>query len=204
MKILDSIDAYLESKNERDAKIVMYFFIGVCAFLIYIFFFEASENFYAQNKQNYKNAQNRLTNAQLVLQTQQKLNDENRSTANIQLQIDNTRKKISQLENGLKNIDGLEFNEQNLAKFLDNIILYAKNSSVIISELTNEPNKQSKDKIAQLQIIKIKLQATYQNLLKFLNDIESKSIVCTINSLHIDANGDKLDAVVEVGLWGAK
>ena len=81
------------------------------------------------------------------------------------------------VDNKLKELSYLLFNDENWAKFLHSITQLAQKYSVRIKVIENKINEPSIQKIEQILTLKVDFSGSFANTMKFMNAIENMDSV---------------------------
>lgn len=204
MSLLSKIDAYFEAKSKNETKAIFYTSAIVFAFLIYLFFYDSSALFLEQSKVAYKRSELRTKELNLNMPNQNELTQNNKSIDNLKSLFNDTNAQNEYFDSKLKELSFLLFDEQSWAKFLNQIIVDAKDSNVNILNLQNNQKSINQNIVSENLKIELELSATYQNLLNFINKLESSKLVVEISKLNISSDKNELKASLSLSVWGIK
>ena len=200
------IDDYFKNKKQNEQNIIYMMVALIIAYLVYQFVFsqtnmmrnEAYDKMISikskvENKRSYLRVNTIARFQQMKNILQQRVND-----------YDNTLYKISYVDNTLSELSYLLFNDENWAKFVDNIAFLAKEYGLEIEKITNKFYKPTFQKVSQVVSIEIKAKSNYQNMMKFLNKIEESKLVVDVTDMNISKPGEKLSSYFKISVWGMK
>ncbi|MDR1613997.1 MAG: hypothetical protein LBS26_00300 [Campylobacteraceae bacterium] len=205
--LLDKLDNYLLSKKISEVYLIYLIIAGLIVFTVYYFVFPIAESFY-----------NTATNSLRIVVTQ--LNEEKTSilknTSDIEsLRIDikhnegllvEIRDENEYVDNKLKELSYLLFNDKSWALFMDRITFLAKKYNINILKIEND-FKDSKDlqnaKIEQVLNIEIDSRGSFHNIIKFINALEESQLVVDVYESTIASNATNiLESNVKLAVWG--
>jgi len=200
------IDDFFNSKKENEQKIIYMMIGAVIAFLVYQFV-------YTQTEMMRQDAFNKVTNMKsevetkrsyLSINTNQKLSQLRASLSDMQKEYDNSLYKISYVDNTLSELSYLLFNDENWAKFVDNIAYLAKKNGLQIKRITNKFFKPTFQKVSQVVTIEVNTKSDYKGMMKFLNKIEESKLVVDVTDMNVSKPGNKLSSYFKISVWGMK
>jgi len=200
------IDDFFKGKKPSEQNIIYMMVAVVIAYLVYQFVF-------FQTDQMRRDAYNKMTNMQREVQNKRsylrinsgaKLQQMRASLEQKTKEYDNALYKISYVDNTLSELSYLLFNDENWAKFVDNISFLAKKYGLEIKEITNKFFEPTFQKVSQVVTIEVKTKSDYQNMMKFLNKIEESKLVVDVTDMNISRPGEKLSSYFKISVWGMK
>ncbi len=200
------IDDFFNSKKVNEQKIIYLMVGAVIAFLVYQFV-------YSQTEMLRQEAFNKVTNMKsevntkrnyLSINTNQKLNMLRKTLSAKQEEYDNSLYKISYVDNTLSELSYLLFNDENWAKFVDNIAYLAKKNGLQIKRITNKFFQPTFQKVSQVVTIEVNTKSGYKSMMKFLNKIEESKLVVDVTDMNISKPGNKLSSYFKISVWGMK
>ncbi len=204
--LFSQIDAFFQGK--KSSEVSMFYLIAalLIAYLVYQFvYFEtdkqlkSTENKIVQIKKKVNTERNYLAqNTPAKLASLQKLVREKKQA------FDDTLYKISYVDNTLTELSYLLFDDENWAKFVDNISALAKKYHVDIQEIGNKFYNPTFQKITHVVEIDVVSKAKFTNLMKFINEIEESPLVIDINEIEMSKPDDKILSSFKIAVWGMK
>jgi hypothetical protein len=118
--------------------------------------------------------------------------------------FDDALYQISYVDNTLTELSYLLFDDENWAKFVDNIAALAKKYHVEIKEIGNKFFNPTYQKITHVVVVDVKSRANFTNLMKFINEIEESPLVIDIDQLKMFKPDDKVLSEFRIAVWGMK
>ena len=204
--IFKKIDNFFNSKKPSEQKI-MYMMAGVViAYIVYQFVFFQTDALRqkAYNKVTSMRAEVASKQNYLSLNTPQKLGELRATLVRKQKEYDNSLYKISYVDNTLSELSYLLFNDENWAKFVDNISYLAKKYGLNIKKISNKFYEPTYQKVSQVVTLEVKTRSDYKSMMKFLNKIEESKLVVDVSDMNISKPGDKLLSYFKISVWGMK
>lgn len=201
-KLLDKLDKFLETQKESEQKLFFFLPVLLFGFLSYYFLYPMTnqnlENSINENKSlqskisNLKTTNNGLKNQNLKLSTILKKADK--------ILID-LRKDKNEMDSLINQLDFLKFDLNKWAEFYNNIPNLAQKYNLLIKNLENEMNiENSENLINKKMTLTIDVYGNFINLIKFMNEFESKKELVKIKSIKIDNR----HMIVVIEIYGAK
>jgi len=204
--IFSQIDAFFYAK--KSSEVSMFYLIAalLIGYVVYQFvYFQTdkqltdTENKIMQLKQK-RNAERNY----LAQNTPQKLASLQKIVKQKKQAFDDTLYKISYVDNTLTELSYLLFDDENWAKFVDNISALAKKYHVEIKEIGNKFYNPTFQKITHVVEIDVVSRAKFTNLMKFINAIEESPLVIDINGIEMEKPDEKLLSSFKIAVWGMK
>ena len=201
-KLLDKLDEFLETQKESEQKLFFFLPVFLFGFLSYYFLYPITnqnlENSINENKSlqskisKLKTTNNDLKNQNLKLSTILKKADK--------ILID-LRKDKNEMDSLINQLDFLKFDLNKWAEFYNNIPNLAQKYNLLIKNLENEMNiENSENLINKKMTLTIDVYGNFINLIKFMNEFESKKELVKIKSIKIDNR----HMIVLIEIYGAK
>lgn len=208
--LFEKIDLYFNSKKPSEAKIMMLVVAMLAAFLAYTFAFNPADQFFKKSQRDYQkilseyNNEIKYANSITVGSDKQfhikRLNQEIEQAI---IDLERTTYTNGYVDNKLKELSYLLFNDKNWANFLDNIAKIAQENKIELTSITNEFKEPSLQKIEHVLTISLSLKGEYKNILKFINTIEESRLVVDLYEMDLQS-GSPLEGKVKIAVWGMK
>lgn len=204
--IFSQIDDFFAEK--KSSEVSMFYFVAA-SLIVYVVY----QFIYLETDKQLQITQNR------IVQIKSKINQERNYLAqntpqkvamlrNVvkakQKQFDDTLYKISYVDNTLTELSYLLFNDENWAKFVDNISALAKKYHVEIKEIGNKFFNPTYQKITHVVVVNVVSKGNFANLMKFINEIEESPLVIDIDQLKMFRPDDKVMSEFRIAVWGMK
>ena len=200
------IDNFFNQKKPNEQKI-LYLLIGaVVAYLVYQFVYMRVDMLRKDAYSKVLNMRTEVNTKQTYLSTNTNANlvRLRKNVKNLEKEYDNSLYKISYVDNTLSELSYLLFNDENWAKFVDNISFLAKKYHLNITKISNKFYQPSFQKVSQVVTIEVDAKSSYKNMMKFLNKIEESKLVVDVSDLNISQPSDELDGHFKISVWGMK
>ena len=204
--IFKKIDNFFKQKKLGEQKIMYIMSFSLMFFLIYQFVYPKIQNLRDTSYNKLIPLQKEVKQKQIYLAT----NSDNRLAALKKVsqqmieEYDKSLYKISYVDNTLSELSYLLFNDENWAKFVDNISYLAKIYGLEIKEITNKFYKPTFKKVSQVITLEVKTKSNYISMMKFLNKIEESKLVVDISDINISKPDSKLTSYFKISVWGMK
>lgn len=208
--MFEKIDDYFKEKKQIEILLVGFMIIAVIGFLIYTFLLDSSEKFYKQNKNRLNDITQKLNEQTRYLASMKQNKDQFFYVKRLQNEIEQNKNTLQEMQklnryvdNKLKKLSYLLFNDKSWSEFLDRISGLAKKYNIKIIEIANRFNQPSLQKIERILNIQVKTEGNYQGTMKFLNAIEKSRLIVDVS--HIVIEGKKNIATdMNISVWGMK
>lgn len=208
--LFEKIDAYFAGKKSSEASI-MFLMVGlVIAFIVYSYVFPSAESFLKTSEKNLKNMTKKVNQEKSYLNSVTRNGDRQFYVKKMRGDIETGKINLERMtymngfvDNKLKELSYLLFNDKNWAKFLDHLTFLAKKYNVRLTKISNEFNEPSLQKIEQVLNITLELRGGFNDIMKYLNAIEESRLVVDVHA--IDIEGKKgLEGSMKIAVWGMK
>lgn len=209
--IFDKIDNYFGAKSDSEASTVM----GVVALaiggLLMFAFFKDTKEYKEKQESRLQTAITNLNSAQSRLNTQsggtqdheftvKQKNNELRKEEN---KLADLRNINAHLDAKLRDSASVTFNQERWAAFLDNLSKNAETDNVKIYSIESEQKSIQGNEPQEVLKVTMDIEGKFNNVLKYINDIEESVVVVDVNGLDINATKDsKVGGKLKISVWG--
>jgi hypothetical protein len=204
--LFSQIDEFFNEK--KSSEVSMFYFVAalLIAYVVYEFIYmetdkklQMTQNQIVQIKSKINKERNYLAQntPQKVAMLQKVVKDKKK-------RFDDALYQISYVDNTLTELSYLLFDDENWAKFVDNIAALAKKYHVEIKEIGNKFFNPTYQKITHVVVVDVKSRANFTNLMKFINEIEESPLVIDIDQLKMFKPDDKVLSEFRIAVWGMK
>ena len=95
------------------------------------------------------------------------------------------------------------FNQERWAAFLDNLSKNAETDNVKIYSIESEQKSIQGNEPQEVLKVTMDIEGKFNNVLKYINDIEESVVVVDVNGLDINATKDsKVGGKLKISVWG--
>jgi len=204
--LVKKIDNFFNSKKPSEQKIIYMMAAVLIGYVVYQFVFMQTDEMRNKSFNKLVNMRTEVNSkkAYLSRNTVAKLQQLRLALKKKEVDYDNALYKISYVDNTLSELSYLLFNDENWAKFVDNISFLAKKYGLEIKEITNKFFEPTFQKVSQVVTIEVKTKSGYQNMMKFLNKIEESKLVVDVSDMNITKPDNKLSSYFKISVWGMK
>lgn len=208
--LLDKIDLYFQGKKSSETYLIFTMVFALIGFIFYSYLFPVTEKMLNQSMRNAKEVEKKLKDEQTYLASVSRDGDEKFFIKKVKSDIENAKLLLEKttytnayVDNKLKELSYLLFNDENWAKFLHSITQLAQKYSVRIKVIENKMNEPSIQKIEQILTLKVDFSGSFANTMKFMNAIEESELVVDIYELN--CSGQKnIEGQFNIAVWGMK
>ena len=209
--IFDKIDNYFGAKSDSEASTVMgVVALAIGGLLMFAFFSDTKE--YKENQES--RLQTAITN---LNSAQSRLNTQSGGTQDHEFTVKQKNNELRKEENklaDLRNINAhldaklrdsasVTFNQERWAAFLDNLSKNAETDNVKIYSIESEQKSIQGNEPQEVLKVTMDIEGKFNNVLKYINDIEESVVVVDVNGLDINATKDsKVGGKLKVSVWG--
>ncbi len=202
----DKIDAFFNSKKPSEASLLYFGAVLFVGFLVYQFIFLETDKQLKATEAKLISVKSKVSEQKryLSLNTPARLQQLKKVVIQKNAEFDDTIYKISYVDNTLTELSYLLFDDENWASFVDNISYLARKHKIEIKEIANKFYEPTFQKITHVVEIDIKSRGNFNNMVKFLNEIEESQLVIDVSQIEITQPEDKLEGVFKIAVWGMK
>jgi lipopolysaccharide export LptBFGC system permease protein LptF len=208
--IFEKIDNYFDGKKNSEIALVFFLVFAFIAFISYSYAFPITEQKLKFTKRNLKAMDKKVQGEKNYLRSVTRNGDERfyikkskKELENLKIVLEKTTYTNAYVDNKLKELSYLLFNNQNWAKFLDSITTLAQKNHVKIKIIENKINEPSLQKIEQILNLKVEFNGNFKNVMKYINSIEESKLVVDIYEMDLKgASG--IDGYINIAVWGMK
>ena len=186
---------------------MLFVFIG---FLSYSYIFPISDKTLKQTIRATKEMEKKLLDEKSYLNSVSRDGDEtffiNKVKQDIEASkvlLEKTTYTNAYIDDKLKELSYLLFNDENWAKFLNSVTFLAQKYSMNIKVIENKINEPSIQKIEQILNLKVEFNGSFANTMKFINAIEESELVVDIYELVFKGQKN-VEGQINIAVWGMK
>lgn len=208
--MFDKIDEYFKEKKPSEVALVGLLIIAVIGFLIYTYLFPPSEQYLKSNQNNLNSITQKLNTETQYLASMKVGGDQQFHVKRLEREIVQGNEQFATathlngyVDNKLKELSYLLFNDKNWANFLDSIAAFGKKYNLNIIEISNEFNTPTLQKIEQILNIHVKTEGNYHSTMKFINAIEESQLIVDIHSIELEGKRN-IEGEMDIAVWGMK
>ncbi len=198
------IDNAILQRSPSEQKII-YLMVGlVIAYVVYQFVLPYTTQEREESYTKMINMQNEVNAKKIYLRrnTQARLRQMKADIQKKEEKYEEVLYKISYVDNTLSELSYLLFNNQNWAKFVDNIAYLAKDKGLEIKKISNKFYKPTFQKVSQVVTLEIDTLSNYTSMMKFLNKLEETKLVVDVSDINITKPKSKLKSFFKISVWG--
>lgn len=208
--VLEKIDLFFQGKKTSETYLIFMMMFSLIGFLFYSFLFPITDKALSQTLRNTKEIEKKLREENVYLESISSESDAtffikkmNSEIQNSKLRLEKTLYINTYIDNKLKDLSYLLFNEKNWADFLYSITDYAQKYSVNIKVIDNKINEPNMQKIEQILILKVYFSGSFTNIMKFMNAIEESELVVDISEFNWSGKKN-IEGQFTISVWGMK
>ena len=207
---LDKIDLFFKGKKSSEIYLIFAMVFVLVGFLFYSYLFPITEKMLDQSSRSAKDVQRKLHDEQAYLASVSRDGDPTFLIKKVKSDIENSKLLLEKtiymndyVDNKLKDLSYLLFNDENWAKFLNSITQLAQKYSVHIKVIENKINEPSLQKIEQILTLKVAFNGSFANTMKYMNAIEESELVVDIYELNCTGQSN-IEGQFNIAVWGMK
>ncbi len=209
--ILEKLDNYFNTKKDVEKNIII-FGVGILIFVFaYYVLLPMAEDRYNRTKQEKQQIKKILDEQQNYMRSITINGDKdyyvkqyNQELVKIKKSITDLTFKIKLIDESMKKLSDMIFNEKSWSNFLNSITGKAEAHDIDILKINNEKINTNGTNFGHVLKIQIKCQGDYKNMLKFIHELEQTRLVTDVYSSTLEPNEKKTAIVADlnVSVWG--
>lgn len=208
--IFDKIDNYLKDKKSSETSILFFLLFVIVGFLSYSYIYPITDAKLKQTSRLAKDMDKKLLDETSYIRSISKDIDEAFVIKKVKQDIETSKLLLEKttftnayVDNKLKELSYLLFNDENWAKFLNSITRLAQEYNIDIKLIENKINEPSIQKIEQILNLKVDFNGHFTNSVKFINALEESELV--VDVYELTCLGQKnIECQVNIAVWGMK
>ncbi len=204
--LFTQIDEFFAQK--KSSEVTMFYIVAamVIAYLVYQFIYLETDRQFTQTQNQIRQIKQKINKERnyLAMNTPQKVAMLRKVVEQKKKAFDDALYKISYVDNTLTELSYLLFDDENWAKFVDNISALAKKNHVEIKEIGNKFYNPTYQKITHVVVVDVKSRGRFTDMMKFINQIEESPLVIDIDRLKMHKPDDKVLSEFRIAVWGMK
>ncbi len=208
--IFDKIDNYLKDKKSSETSILFFLLFVIVGFLSYSYIYPITDAKLKQTSRLAKDMDKKLLDEISYIRSISKDIDEAFIIKKVKQDIETSKLLLEKttftnayVDNKLKELSYLLFNDENWAKFLNSITRLAQEYNIDIKLIENKINEPSIQKIEQILNLKVDFNGHFTNSVKFINALEESELV--VDVYELTCLGQKnIECQVNIAVWGMK
>ena len=206
----EKIDDYLKDKKSSELTLVFFMVFVVIGFVIYSLVFPTTEKMLKKAQNSHKSIHSKLNKENAYLNSVTRNGDRNFIIKKMNSELErekitlkNTKHVNAHIDTRLKELSSLLFNDKNWAKFLDSIAFTAQKYGIEVALIGNSFFEPSLQEITQVLTVKVDFNGEFNNILKFINELEESELVVDIGTLKLESS-DTITGTLDIAVWGMK
>lgn len=208
--LFDKIDGFFQEKKGSEISLIFLMLFLFVGFLSYSYIFPITDVMLKQTIKNSQDMERKLLDTKSYLASVSRDSDNSFLIKKVKNDIDNTKVVLEKttftnayVDEKLKELSYLLFNDENWARFLNSVTQLAQKYAVNIKVIENKINEPSIQKIEQILNLKVEFNGSFVNSMKFINAIEESELVVDIYELSFKGVKN-IEGQVNIAVWGMK
>lgn len=208
--LFEKIDLYLGGKKPNEANLLIFMVALLIAFIAYTYAFDPASDYFKKSQREFTQTTNKFNVEKSYMDSITVNGDSNFYINKLDREIEQAKIDLERIiytngyvDNKLKELSYLLFNDKNWAIFLDQLALLASTNSVDLKSIANEFKEPTLQKIEQILTISLELDGNFVNILRFINAIEESRLVVDIYEMSLKS-GYPLEGTIKIAVWGMK
>ena len=209
-KILEKIDLALKDKKSNELSIIYAGIFIVIAAIVYLYVLPEGTQMLKDTKMQLSQIKNKINKETNYIRFKTVNGDKFYYIKIAKQKIKNTKDKFEStiykngyIDNKLKELSYLLYNDVNWANFIDDIAQNAKRYHVKINYIKNKFNILNYKKVEQILDIEVDANGNFNNIIKFINSIEESRLVADVHDLKMDIDKN-IHVKFKIAVWGIK
>lgn len=200
--VLHRLDGFFKEKSQKDMYMIYIMIVAV--------FFSFAYPFYDIAHNNFENLKKEVTDistklnehrAYLQVNTQEKVSKLDSEIKYLESELITQKNSNIYIKNKIETISALIYDEKAWGAYLNSISINAQKHSVELLKLSNQYTFNNDFSFGHVLDISLKVQGSYENIVKFINSLEQSELVVDVHDFSIRAQ-DKLNSDINISVWG--
>lgn len=211
MRWLGWIDDYFHEKS-RFEKFALFILLGLLiGYFLHIFFVDDARKVHYRARGELTAIEHRIAESQSYIDSISNDGDVEHSLQKMDEQITqeknnkgNFDKKLTIIDQNLKELSGLLFNKENWSEFINSITSKARQNDITIETLSNK-YVDNNGSFGHVLEIGVKCRGSFDKIIGFMNDMEQNTLVTDIYRSDIrlaDDGSGSLLSDINISVWG--
>ena len=207
----DRIDHFFTNKKKSETLLIFLLVFVFVGFISYSYVFPMTDSKLKQTTRLSEDIKKKLFDEKNYLASvskdgdeNYKINNEKQSIENLKILLEKTHLANSYVDEKLKQLSYLLFNNKDWANFLNTITQLAQKYAIHIKVIDNKVNEPNVQKIEQILNLKVEFNGDFYSTMKFVNAIEESELVVDIYEFNSTAVKKNLEGIMNIAVWGMK
>ena len=207
----DRIDHFFINKKKSETLLIFLLVFVFVGFISYSYVFPMTDSKLKQTTRMSEDINKKLFDEKNYLASvskdgdeNYKINNEKQSIENLKILFEKTHLANSYVDEKLKQLSYLLFNNKDWANFLNTITQLAQKYAIHIKVIDNKVNEPNVQKIEQILNLKVEFNGDFYSTMKFVNAIEESELVVDIYEFNATAVKKNLEGIMNIAVWGMK
>lgn len=208
--IFERIDDYFEGKKQSDVYVIIIAIVLVIIFLVWYFIFPVSQSYFSLKQSENQDITKKLNLEKNYLNEKTVNGDDkyfikqlNQQIKSANDQLASIQKTNTYIDNKLKELSYLLFNNKNWAKFLDSISNIANRHNVKVIKIKSEVNEPDFQKVKQILNVHTKVIGNFHGIMNFINELEESMLIVDVYNINLEGKNG-IESIVDIAVWGMK
>ena len=210
MTTLDRIDAILENKKSSELFLIYAGIFIIIAAIAYLYIYPFSDRTLRQTKSQLNILKSKISKEQAYIASKTVNGDSYYYIKKAKSDIKRSKEKLQNIifANGyidekLRKLSYLLYNDANWANFLNTITKNAKKYNVSINLIKNRFHKLNYKKVEQALDVEVDANGNFHNIIKFINSIEESNLIVDVHTMTMDVK-KSIHVDFDIAVWGIK
>ena len=210
MTTLDKIDALLENKKSSELFLIYTGIFLIVIMVAYLYIYPFSERVLGQTKSRLNILKSKISKEQAYIASKTVNGDSYYYIKKAKADIKSSKERLQNIifingyiDEKLRKLSYLLYNDVNWANFLDNIAKNAKKYNISINLIKNTFHNLNYKKVEQALDVEVDANGSFHNIMKFINSIEESNLIVDIYTMRIDVKKN-IHVDFKIAVWGIK
>ena len=207
----DRIDHFFINKKKSETLLIFLLVFVFVGFISYSYVFPMTDSKLKQTTRISEDINKKLLDEKNYLASVSRDGNENYMIEKTKQDIEKSKVLFekthlanSYVDEKLKQLSYLLFNNKDWANFLNTITQLAQKYAIHIKVIDNKVNEPNVQKIEQILNLKVEFNGDFYSTMKFVNAIEESELVVDIYEFNSTAVKKNLEGIMNIAVWGMK
>lgn len=210
ISLLDQIDSYLKNKKKNEIYLIYMAIFALIAMVSYEYIYPQTLRTLNLAKKDDQNIKTQIANERNYIDSKTQNGDKfyyvnllKKEVEDLKILHQKTQLANEYVDEKLKDLSYLLYNDENWANFIDNIAFLATKYDIEINFIETKFHKLNFQKVDRAMDIEVDASGTFNNILNFINSIEESELVIDVREINLV--GDKyINCKINIAVWGMK
>lgn len=205
---LEKLDNYFVGKKDSEKWLIFAAVIGVVGYIGYSYFLPYTEAKYKKSVSEKRMIEKSIAEKETYIKSISKDGDPTYFIKSLDKKIANNKRRtvvvtnqITELDNGVKRLKPLLFNNISWSNFLDSITKKSSDNNLNLLSIENK-FVDTNGSFGHVMEVNVQVNGDYGNILGFMSSMETNVLVTDIYSANLKGTNETVTGDINISVWG--